>query len=243
VQPRPRDRLIFAAIVIFTLLLGYFAPRSAVLALVATGFAYIGVFFHEIGHTLFNWLYGYVALPAFDFAGGGGMTYQFGARSWLLQGLVLGVLGLGAWLWRPLGLLLVFVIATALLQLHQAVIVFMGYGAEIALGAFLCCRAYYSLWLTRPMERWLNAVIGVFMLSNTLTLIWALMYNPVFAAEYEGLKGGHRFGDFDRLQDETGWPRLALGWFYIAYAAGAVAAVGAAARYRLSRIIAPRALP
>lgn len=226
--PGWRDRCFFCAAILGALLLGYFASSNAFLGIIATGLAYIGVFFHEIGHTVFHWLYGYVALPSFDFAAGGGMTYQFGGRSWLLQAAVFVSLGAGIFMARrsgfaplmvPLSVFTAFLLLTAFLPVHSMIPIFMGHGTEIALGAFLLCRAYYNIWLSRPAERSLNALIGAFMISNVLTLVWALMYNPVFAAEYEMQKGGHRFGDLDQIEDGFGISRHTLGWTYIIYTA------------------------
>ena len=74
--PSTREKIIYICCIVAAVLVGYFAPRNIICGVIATGLSYIGVFFHEIGHALFNWLYGYMAVPTFDFASGGGMTYQ-----------------------------------------------------------------------------------------------------------------------------------------------------------------------
>ncbi len=229
--PTLRERAIYLFCIMAAMLVGYFAPQNVVCAVIATGLSYIGVFFHELGHTLFYWLYGYVAVPTFDFASGGGMTYQFGARSWLLQIAVWA--GLGALvalahrrapvLRAPAAVFALFVFVTSLLALREDVIVFMGHGSEAALAAFLLCRGYYNIWLSRGYERWINVFIGAYMLGSVLTLVWALMFNPSFAADYEMQKGAHRMGDFDRLVDDSATSMRTIGWLFIAYALACVA--------------------
>lgn len=217
--PSLRDQIIYLCCIVAAVMVGYFAPQNIVCGLIATGLSYVGVFFHELGHTLFYWLYGYVAVPTFDFVSGGGMTYQFGERSWLLQGAVwLALAGVTALAWRrarilvlPLGMFATFIIATSLMDVHQDVIVFMGHGIEAALAAFLLCRGYYNIWLSRPAERWINVFIGAYLMGSVITLVWALMFNPSFAADYEMQKGDHRLGDFDRLVDDAGTSMLTAG--------------------------------
>lgn len=229
--PSLRERIIYLSCIVAAVLVGYFAPQNVVCALIATGLSYVGVFFHELGHTLFYWLYGYFAVPTFDFASGGGMTYQFGARSWLLQVAVWGGLGaLVAFAWQrarilviPLAVFAVFIVVSALMAVHQDIIVFMGHGAEAALAAFLLCRGYYNVWLSRSYERWINVFIGAYMMGSVLTLVWALMFNPHFAADYEMQKGAHRLGDFDRLVDDSATSMLTIGWLFIGYAIACVA--------------------
>lgn len=239
--PSTREKIIYICCIVAAVLVGYFAPRNIVCGVIATGLSYVGVFFHEIGHALFNWLYGYMAVPTFDFASGGGMTYQFGDRSWLLQGVVWLVLaGLVVLARRrapplmlPLAALAAFVFGTSLLDAHQFIIVFMGHGTEVLLAAFLLCRGYYNVWLSRAGERWVNVFIGAYMLGAVITLMWALMHNPGFAMEYEAQKGGHRFGDINRLEDESGASMMVIGWSYIAFALASVAAIKAWVAYHL----------
>lgn len=230
-SPSLREQIIYLCCIVSAVLVGYFAPQNVICALIATGLSYVGVFFHELGHTLFYWLYGYIAVPTFDFASGGGMTYQFGERSWLLQVAVwLCLCGLAAVCWQrvrvlvaPVGIFTTFVIVTSLMGLHQDVIIFMGHGVEAALAAFLLCRGYYNIWLSRPAERWVNVFIGAYLMGSVVTLVWALMFNPYFAAEYEMQKGSHRMGDFDRLVDDAGVSMLHIGWLFIAYAVACIA--------------------
>lgn len=233
--PSLREQVIYLCCIAAAVLVGYFAPQNFICALVATGIAYIAVFFHELGHTLFYWLYGYMAVPTFDFAHGGGMTYQFGERLWPLQIAVWGGLAYAVYLTRqrakvltmPVAVFAVLVFVTSLFALREDIIIFMGPGMEVIAAAFLLCRGYYNLWLSRPGERWINVFIGAYMLGSALTLVWALMFNPYFAADYEMQKGGHRLGDFNRLVDDLQVPMLTVGSVYIAYAIACIWALAA----------------
>ena len=234
--PSPKHQIIFWLCFAAGALTGIHGPDSAGwFGLLTAGLVYLCVFFHEIGHTVFYWLYGYVAVPTFDFAHGGGMTYQLTDRVWMLQAAVFAGIAYAIWQsWRsgiallcpPLATVFLFLLLTSLSDIHQAVISFMGHGTEAALAAFFLARGYFNLWLTRPAERWLNVFLGAFMLAYSVMFVFDLMYDAGFAAEYSAQKGGHRFGDFHRIEDETGIAARSLGWLFIAYALACVGVLG-----------------
>src|SRR5690242_18266835 len=60
-----------------------------------TGLGYMLVFFHELGHCITFWLFGYPSVPMFDFEYGGGMTYPVMGRLWPLQGVVFAGMAYG----------------------------------------------------------------------------------------------------------------------------------------------------
>ncbi|MDP6502192.1 MAG: zinc ribbon domain-containing protein, partial [Planctomycetota bacterium] len=49
---------------------------------------------HEIGHAATSWLFGYPAIPAFDFSHGGGISSHFGRSTFILIILLLAQVGL-----------------------------------------------------------------------------------------------------------------------------------------------------
>src|SRR4051812_32213722 len=60
---------------------------------------YLEVFFHELGHTAAFWSYGQIAVPAFNFEDGGGVSVPVMDRSYILQGLVyITIAGAGVFL-------------------------------------------------------------------------------------------------------------------------------------------------
>ncbi len=228
-----RDKIIFSCCFAAGIATGVYGPDSAGwFGLLTAGLVYMSVFFHEIGHTVFYWLYGYAAVPTFDFASGGGMTYQLTGRSWMLQLGVFGAIGYFIWQsWRnnmallcvPIGAALSLLVLTSFGDFHLAIILFMGHGVEATLAAFFLARGYFNLWLSRAGERWLNVFVGAFMLAYAITFVFDLMYDAGFAADYTAQKGGHRFGDFHRIEDEVGIPAKPLGWLFITYALACVA--------------------
>lgn len=185
---------------------------GAWLAIPATGLSYMGVFFHEIGHTVTNFIFGYIALPTFDFAHGGGMTYSFGDRSWLLQGagLLAGLAGL-AFLYNArvyellaaAGVVFVVYTALALTDGHESAILFMGYGAEVLVAVFCLHRAITGGASSR-IEQYLNLIFGLHVLGRNLILLSGLYYSEVARLAYGMQKGQEMAGDFDRLADLLG---------------------------------------
>jgi len=60
--------------------LGFDLPLRGLLFIPFTGVDYMRIFFHELGHCVTFWVFGYPAVPAFDFQYGGGMTYPVMGR-------------------------------------------------------------------------------------------------------------------------------------------------------------------
>jgi hypothetical protein len=63
--------------------------------MISQGMSYMAVFFHEIGHTIFAWIYGIPAFPIFDFKHGGGYSVQIAERSWFAQIAIWGLSAYG----------------------------------------------------------------------------------------------------------------------------------------------------
>ncbi len=118
------------------------------LGILAQGAGYMTVFFHEIGHSIFYWLYGYVAVPRFDFEYGGGYSNALTGQMYvLLAALYAGTIYViylareeKFWLAIFAPLLLLHLL-TAFNDYHHVVILFMGHGAEVAIGSFMLSRA------------------------------------------------------------------------------------------------------
>lgn len=187
----------------------------------------MAVFFHEIGHSLFGWIFGYASIPTFDFEHGGGMAYH-GERSWPIQiGVYLAALyGLYhiriseySLLFIPLLVLALALAAVSLTDWHEAIILFMGHGSEAAIGSYLLTRAFFNVNLVRPEERWLNAFIGGFFQLNLMKMCWQLIYDADYKFEYNLQKGGDGFGDLSRIAHDFtyGWSVDGVALFLWAY--------------------------
>ena len=189
----------------------------AILGIPAIGLDYMRVFFHELGHCVTFWLFGYPSVPSFDFEYGGGVTYPVLGRIWIVQGGVFAAMAAGLYyLCRPDGVLfnneryplLGVAIALTLLHLslafndgHEVMISFMGYGAEIILGVFCIARAILGLTLYGTVERYLNMVFGLFVIGTNVALLSGLIYSDIIRSAYSLQKGGEMMGDFDKIAE------------------------------------------
>ena len=180
-----------------------------------TGLDYMRIFFHELGHCVTFWLFGYPSVPTFDFEYGGGVTYPVMGRIWLVQGGVFVAMAVGLYyLCRRDGFLFnnerypLLVIALLLIALHlslafnerhNALIAFMGYGAEIILAVFCMARAILKLTLYGVVERYLNMIFGLFVMGSNIALLGGLIYSDVIRDAYSHQKGEELAGDFDQI--------------------------------------------
>lgn len=178
------------------------------LGILSQGIGYMGVFFHEIGHTIFAWVYGIPSFPIFDFKYGGGYSVQVAERSWPAQITIWVLSAYGLYYFKerlhPIAFygLIIFFIVFGLIGLtdnFEDVILFMGHGTVAIIGGFLLARGIYGVLLTRPAERWLNVFVGAFFIFDQLKMCNALLHEVAYQMEYEAQKGGHGFGDLTRI--------------------------------------------
>lgn len=172
-------------------------------------FSYFAVLVHELGHTLFMWLFGYPAFPAFDFVYGGGVAIHQD-RSWFLVALVYGALGFLGYLLRrnPRGLVFTGAVVAlytllVLTPSHRHLIGFMGHGTELIIAGIFLYRALSGASIVNPMERPLYATIGVFLTLKCLQFSWQLMFDRGFLWVYKEGKGPI-LNDFHRLALDFG---------------------------------------
>ncbi|MEZ5919646.1 MAG: hypothetical protein R3D66_07070 [Alphaproteobacteria bacterium] len=172
------------------------------------GMSYMGTFFHELGHTIAAWFYGYPTLPMFDFTHGGGFALHTGFQP-LVVGGVWALLAYGIFFWRDVRPLQILLAGLLLLNLgtiwsedlRTLMITAMGPGAEILIGTFLLFRALFDLAPRGDVERVLNAVFGFGLIFAALIDSYGLLHNPVHRTLYYNQKGSHGFGDFDKIED------------------------------------------
>jgi len=189
--------------------MNFAVPAAGFLHIPYTGLSYMLIFFHEIGHTVFMWLFGYPAIPQFDFEHGGGFASRF-ARSWTVLAIVwAGAAALAVQLYRSmhyrllaaLGVATVLHVLFALTRLHDVLISFMGHGTEILIGAFCMLRAFWNTTEKSrgAAERWLNMVFGIFAMIHNMVMTAGLMLSDISRSAYALQKGGHLQGDLDRI--------------------------------------------
>lgn len=163
---------------------------------------------HEMGHAAAGWLFGYPSVPAFDFVYGGGVTLQQD-RVWVLVAAVVaaGVYALHRVRAEPalrslVGASLTLYGIAALTRAHEAVIVAMGHGGELAFATLAFHRALSGRGIAVAAERPLYGFLGWFLVLSDLGFAWGLLTSPLQRAAYEEAKGGGHWMDFSRLGDE-----------------------------------------
>jgi hypothetical protein len=180
--------------------------QSFPISWIGAGMVYMAVFFHEIGHTLTMWFFGYPALPMFDLQHGGGMSAMMGEQNMLVLAGVWAAILYGIWQFRwhkgivaGLVLLLAINLACAFNDWHEILINFMGHGFEALIAGFLLFRALFNLAPRGGFERFLNAYFGFGLIFKAFIDFSGLLHNQTHRLSYYTQKGAHGFGDFDKI--------------------------------------------
>lgn len=166
---------------------------------------------HEIGHTIAFWLFGYSAVPAFDFGEGGGITMSDYDRSSLIVGAWAFGLAILAWWQRERKDILAALAGVAVVyflifntRAEHLAISLAGHGGEIAFGALFLYRALTGWGCKLETERPLYALVAFMILSSTLGLGFLLLGNSVEKAWYlQGKRG---------IDNDLVMGALYLGW-------------------------------
>lgn len=206
----------------------WFWTENFVMHLFSVCLEYMATFFHELGHTLFAWLYGYPTIPVFDFAHGGGLAISISGQSHLLMGAAIVIAVYGAYRLRDfppfmigLAVLAVFILVTGFSDdWHMSVIDFMGPGTEALIAGFLLTRALLNIAPGGAVERFLNAGFGFGMLLQVAIKGFALLGNDAFRLVYFEQKGTHGFGDFDKIGERfpsIGFEGVVTFWLALAF--------------------------
>jgi hypothetical protein len=167
--------------------------------------SYLVILIHELGHTLTAWLFGYPAVPAFDFMFGGGVTLQ-GDRLLLLVWLIYLGFGAGMYFYRynPLTQRVLLVLIAvysfcAFTPVHNLLFVAMGHGFELIFASIFLYRALSGFGCRYSIERPLYGMVGFFIVFYDLRFAWGLIVNPVARALYQQAKGGLIDSDLIRV--------------------------------------------
>lgn len=169
-------------------------------------FSYALTVFHELGHTVVGWAFGYPTVPTFDFAYGGGMSIQLG-RSLPLTIVAGGLVAFLAWRLRstrafaPAVALAALYVLAALTPLHDALVIAAGHGAELLLAGVCLFRALAPRrW--PAAERGTYAATAAFVLAADARFGWQLLASTAFRRSYEQAKGGGHWMDLSRLAED-----------------------------------------
>ena len=136
------------------------------------------------------------------------MTYHLGSQMLFIPLLIDALLVSAVYQLRGnrpwqiiFGTILVFHLLTAYIPLHITVMTIGGHFAEIVILCFMLVRAWYDMAPRGWFERFLNAAFGFGIGISSLTQGYAYMYDPLMQHVYKRQKGGHGYGDFDRIAD------------------------------------------
>jgi hypothetical protein len=201
-------------------------------------FSYMTILVHELGHAIFAWLFGYPAIPAFDFHYGGGFT-SYENRKTLLLLLIFAGWACAIWAYRrhrP-GLAAVAGLAglytlVALTPLHEQLIGFMGHGTELIFAAIFLYRALSGSAVRLPVERPLYAFVGWFILASDVRFALGLIWNPAERQLYADAKGGGDWMDFSQIARFFGAELEAVAGIFCVMALLVVPATWAVYRHR-----------
>ncbi|RMH65430.1 MAG: hypothetical protein D6676_07520 [Cyanobacteria bacterium J003] len=159
---------------------------------------------HELGHAVMAWLFGYPAVPAFDFRYGGGVTLHGDRAGGFVLLIYAGLLAL-AYFYRQnrltlicLGVLTLLYSLVAFSPIHEMLFVAMGHGFELIFAVIFLYRALSGWGCRYPVERPLYSMLGFFIVFFNMRFAWQLQFNPVFREMYLMGKGGIDH-DFVRL--------------------------------------------
>jgi hypothetical protein len=170
-------------------------------------FAYLSILVHELGHTIAAWVFGYPAIPAFDFVYGGGLTIHQGRELPLVVGVYVALAAAAYFVRQRPRLLMAAGMVTACYSvlawtpLHEAVQIAAGHAAELVFAAIFLYRALSGAACRVGAERPAYAFAGFFLVFHALGFAVELATSPVARAEYVAAKGGLGM-DFTRLAAE-----------------------------------------
>jgi hypothetical protein len=175
----------------------FLAVLISLLGQVSFFLSYFVILIHELGHSAISWLFGFPAIPAFDFLHGGGVSIWATERWFILVWLV--YVGLGWLLYRYRhnsltarclwGVGLVYSLC-AFTPLHSLLRTSMGHGFELIFAGIFGYRGLSGYACRYPIERPLYLMLGVFTILVELKFCGGLLWNPEFLEIYLQGKGG-----------------------------------------------------
>ena len=183
------------------------AAAIVVYAIPLTRFLFSAVvtLFHEFGHAVAGWLFGYPALPAFDFVYGGGITHYGVFHKSIAIAIALGF-GYVAWLLRENRKSLAIISVIFLVWLfvvtkewrREIVTASAGHVSEFVLAGILFYKALAGVgWKSPEVERPAGAFVAFFVQIHSTLFAWRLLHDSAFLDWYREGKGGALMNDLE----------------------------------------------
>lgn len=218
---------LFAGVLVFTPLNNMF-PLWAIDA----GMGIAETMFHEMGHTIFSWLFGMPAIPSiltlFGRDQASGVTLTF-SRIWFLQILAFAVMAYMCYRLRRRHSLLFWpgvvfslgIIALAFTRYYLLAVLYMGNGGVVFMGGFFLFRACTYRIARVAYEHWLNAFFGFFFIFHIVHFAYKLAKDAAFREAYASPTfGGAIDNDFVQMVDQMwAWSVQGIAIATLVYAA------------------------
>jgi hypothetical protein len=164
---------------------------------------------HELGHTCLSWMFGYPAIPAFDFINGGGVTMHSNERINIIVGLIYTAFGYFFYRYWHNHLTARILLAIALCYtlyaftpLHEILILFMGHGSELIFSGIFLYRAMSGAGCRYSIERPLYAMLGFYLVAYDVRFTIGLLFDADIRDRYLQGKGGVLDNDLVRIAGE-----------------------------------------
>jgi hypothetical protein len=170
-------------------------------------FSAIVTLFHEFGHAVAGWLFGYASIPAFDFVYGGGITHYGQFRLPIALAIACGFAYLG-WLFRENKKSLAIVVTIFAVWLfivtrewrRELVLASAGHLSEFILAGILFYKALAGVgWKSPDLERPVGAFVAFFVQIHSTLFAWRLLHDASFLAWYREGKGGALMNDLESI--------------------------------------------
>lgn len=179
--------------------------------IIARGSFVMDTLFHELGHSIFGWLFGFPNIPMiftiFQSDKMGGMALMLG-HLLILQFAAVIALGYacyyirGSFLYIPLVTFTVIIAIISASGYGQLFIDYMGHGSATLVGGFFLYRAWANIAPRGKLERWLNAYFGAYLTLGNTHFAYKLITDSYFFSEYTNEVEfiGHR--DFVKVAEQ-----------------------------------------
>jgi len=211
---------------------------------IAAGANIADAMFHEMGHSIFGWLFGVPNIPSvftlFGREQAAGLTLMW-PRSWIVQitafaGLVYACYWIyknfPEWFWAA-AIFTLLVMAIAFTPYSQIPILYMGHGGAILMGSFFLFRAWANIDARNAYERWLNAFFGFFMVLKNIYFAYMLTDSNISEEYSDRLIGGISHHDFAAMAEIIhSWTVRGIALFTIFFGVSMIIASVVAALYK-----------
>jgi len=212
---------------IIAMMLAWLAKSIPIISFVSY---YYTIAFHELGHAITAWLFGYFAIPTFDVINGGGVTYKV-SRPFILCVIAFVFIILNLLLFkqnpkknRTKKLLFLFVVYVAVFfsQIHSLLISFMGAGGEVLasflIGWYALNIARYKINIKVVFYLFLSMLLWVNVTSFSLSLIFDQQSQiDYIKGKQQVMGGGALTNDLVKLLEATGFSINFYSWVLLLF--------------------------